>query len=59
MQEYIKNRRHSSLSSVPKATTLIVSTDEMKGIIEIVKSLKDSGLLLKGVREKILNEPKE
>ena len=32
-------------------TTLIVSNDEIHGIIKIVKSLEDSGLLLKGVTE--------
>ena len=31
----------------------------MKGIIEIVKSLEDSSLLLKGVSETIQNETKE
>ena len=31
----------------------------MKDIIEIVKSLKDSGLLLKGVSKTIQNEAKE
>ena len=31
----------------------------MKGIIEIVKSLEDSGLLLKGASETIQNEAKE
>ena len=31
----------------------------MKDIIEIVKSLKDSGLLLKGISETIQNEAKE
>ena len=31
----------------------------MKNIIEIVKSLEDSGLLLKGVSETIQNEAKE
>ena len=31
----------------------------MKNVIEIVKYLKDSGLLLKGVSEKIQNEAKE
>ena len=41
------------LFSVPKTTTLITSNDEMKDIIEIVKSLKDSGLLLKGVSKTI------
>ena len=40
-------------------TTLIISSDEMKDIIEIVKSLEYSGLLLKGVSETIQNEAKE
>ena len=40
-------------------TTLIISNDEMKGIIRIVKSLEDSGLLLKGVNKTIQNEAKE
>ena len=31
--------------------TLIMSNNEMEGIIKIVKSLEDSGLLLKGVSE--------
>ena len=30
-------------------TTLMISNDKMKDIIKIVKSLEDSGLLLKGV----------
>ena len=33
--------------------------DEMDGILEIVKSLEDSGVLLKGVSETIQNEAKE
>ena len=40
-------------------TTLIISNDEMKDIIKIVKSLEDSGLLLKGVSETIQNEAEE
>ena len=40
-------------------TTLIISNDEMDGIIKIVKSLDDSGLLLKGGGETIQNEAKE
>ena len=36
-----------------------MSIDEMKDIIEIAKSLEDSGLLLKGVIETIQNESKE
>ena len=41
------------------ATTLIISNDEMKDIIEIVKSPEVSGLLLKGVSKTIQNEAKE
>ena len=40
-------------------TTLIISNDEMEDIIKIVKSLEDSGLLLKGVSETVQNEAKE
>ena len=40
-------------------TTLIISNDEMKDIIRIVKCYEDSGLLLKKVSETIQNEPKE
>ena len=41
------------------ATTLIISNDEMDDILEIVKSLENSGLLLKGVNETIQHESKE
>ena len=40
-------------------TTLIISNDEMVDILKIVKSLEDSGVLLKGVSETIQNEAKE
>ena len=40
-------------------TTLILSDDETKDIIKIVKSLEDSNLLLKGVTETVQNEVKE
>ena len=40
-------------------TTLIISNDEMNDIIKIVKSLKDSGVILKGVGETIQHEAKE
>ena len=40
-------------------TTLIISTDEMDDILKIVKSLENSGLLLKGVSETIQHEAKE
>ena len=42
-----------------KNTTLIISKDEMDYILKIVKSLEDSGVLLKGVSETIQNEAKE
>ena len=48
-----------SLSSALHDTTLTISNNEMKNIIDIVKSLEDSGLLLKGVSETIQNEAKE
>ena len=41
------------------ATTLIISNDEMNDIIKIVKSLENSGVLLKGVSETNQNEAKE
>ena len=40
-------------------TTLMISNDEMEGIIKIVKSHEISGLLLKRVGETIQNEAKE
>ena len=44
------------LGSGHNNTTLIISNDEMD---EIVKSLEDSGVLLKGVSETIQHEAKE
>ena len=40
-------------------TILIISNDEMDDILKIVKSLEDSGVLLKDVSETIQNEAKE
>ena len=40
-------------------TTLIISNDKMDDILKIVKSLENSGLLLKGVSETIQHEAKE
>ena len=39
--------------------TLIISNDEIEDIIKIVRSLEDSGLLLKGVTKTVQNEVKE
>ena len=41
------------------ATTLIISNDEMDGILKIVRFLENSGLLLKGVSETIQHEANE
>ena len=40
-------------------TTLIISNDEMDEILKLVKSLENSGVLLKGVSETIQHEAKE
>ena len=40
-------------------TTLVIWNSEMEDIIKIVKSLEDSGFLLKGVTETVQNEVKE
>ena len=50
MREYIKKILESSKFKHNNNTaTLIILNDEIKDIIKRVKSLKDSGLLLKGV----------
>ena len=41
------------------ATTLITSNEEMNDNMKIIKSLEESGLLIKGVSKTIKNEPKE
>ena len=46
-------------SSASHNTVLIISNDEIENIIKIVKSLEDSGLLLKRVAETVQNEVKE
>ena len=51
-------RRHS-FSSASHNTTLMISNNEMEDIIKIVKSLEDSGLLLKGVTGTVQNEVKQ
>ena len=61
MRKYFKilgSGRHSS-SALHITTTLIISNKDMEDLIKIVKSLEDSGLLLKGVTESVQNEVKE
>ena len=50
---------HKKILGSGHNTTLVISNDEMEDILKIVKSLEDSGLLLKGVNETIKNEAKE
>ena len=45
-------------SSSHNNTVLIISNDKIEDIIKIVKSLEDSGLLLKGVTETVQNKVK-
>ena len=40
-------------------TTLVISSQEMNGIMKIVHVLEDSNILLKGVTKTIKNETKE
>ena len=51
--------RPLDLASPHNNTTLMISNDEMDDTLKIVKSLKDSGVLLKGVSETIQHEAKE
>ena len=50
---------HKNIIGSGGHTTLIISNKDMDDLIEIVKSLEDSGLLLKGVTESVQNEAKE
>ena len=50
---------HEKILGSGNMTTLIISNDEIHDIIKIVKSLEDSGLLLKGVTETVQNEVKK
>ena len=50
---------HKKILGSENITTLIISNDEIEDIIKIVKSLEDSGLLLKGVTETVQNKVKE
>ena len=50
---------HKRLLGSGHNTTLKISNDEMEDILKIVKSLEDSGVLLKRVIETIQNEAKK
>ena len=50
---------HKKILGSGNNTTLIVSNKDMDDLIKIVKSLENSGLLLKGITESVQNEIKE
>ena len=50
---------HKKILGSQGHTTLIISNKDMDHLIKIVKSLEDSGLLLKGLTESVQNEVKE
>ena len=50
---------HKKILGSGNNITLIISNDEINDIIKIVKSLEDSGVLLKGVTETVHNKVKE
>ena len=50
---------HKKILGSGNNTTLIISNKNIDDLIKIVKSLEDSGLLLKGVTELVQNELKE
>ena len=50
---------HKKILGSSHNTTLIVLNDEMEDILKIIKSLEDSGLLLKGITEAVKSEAKE
>ena len=50
----IQKKMHGS-----RTTALTISNEEMEDIIKIVKSLKESGLMMKGICETIKNETEE
>ena len=50
---------HKKILGSGNKTTLIISNDEIEDVIKVLKSLVDSGLLLKEVTETVQNEVKE
>ena len=50
---------HKKILGSGNNTTLIISNDEMDDILKVIKSLEDSGVLLKGVSETIQHEATE
>ena len=53
-----KERLRSGHNHLSHNTTIIISNDEINDIIKRVKSLEDSGLLLKGVTKTVQKKRK-
>ena len=58
MQEFKKQTNKKKIHG-SGTVTLIISNEEMNGMMEIVQTLEDSNILLKGVTKTIKNETKE
>ena len=58
-KKMLESGKHLSGSASRNNTILIISNDEMEGIIKTIKSLEDSGLLFIGGSEKFQNKAKE
>ena len=56
MQQFKRNLWYRIYGS--GGTGFIISNEEMEDIMKIVKSLEESGLLIKGISETIKNETK-
>ena len=50
---------HQKILRSGNTATLIISNKDMDDLFKIIKSLEDSGLLLKGITESVQNEIKE
>ena len=55
----IQKKIHCSGATKGAEVKLIIEQEDMKDIMEIIKALENSGILLKGVSEAIKNETKE
>ena len=55
----IQNNIHGSGATKGAGVKLIIEQEDMNDIMKIVKALKNSGILLKGVSKTIKNESKE
>ena len=50
---------HKKVLGTGNHTTLIISNDDLNGILKVIKYLENSGVLLDGITEKVKNEVKE